>query len=135
MDTCSARARLWGNSQAHHTVFRCCHTKLPHNPYGLSIYVTLNCCCFPSLSMLQVSVAACIEDAEKNKKKCRGRADAVKEALIVFFSSTACGLPLPQPPTSSPVPCIPLTVSGSHRLECGYACIIRVWIIETGWGR
>ncbi|KAK8378897.1 hypothetical protein O3P69_009557 [Scylla paramamosain] len=64
-------------------------------------------------NMLQVSVAACIEDAEKNKKKCRGKADVVKEALIVFFSSTACGHRPPPPPSPSPVPCIPPTAGTS----------------------
>ncbi|XP_045107801.1 uncharacterized protein LOC123502686 isoform X2 [Portunus trituberculatus] len=64
-------------------------------------------------NMIQVSVAACIEDAEKNKRTCRGRADAVKEALIVFFSSTACGL-LPQLSlTPLPVSCIPPTTDTS----------------------
>lgn len=61
-------------------------------------------------NMLQVSVAACIEDAEKNRRQCRGRADVVKEALIVFFSTTRCGH---APPPPSPPPCIPPTTETS----------------------
>lgn len=61
-------------------------------------------------NMLQVSVAACIEDAEKNRRQCRGRADVVKEALIVFFSTTRCGH---APPPPSPSPCIPPTTETS----------------------
>ncbi|XP_071549786.1 uncharacterized protein [Panulirus ornatus] len=40
---------------------------------------------------LQLSVALCNALSEKNRVPCLGKADAVKEALVVFFGATSCG--------------------------------------------
>ncbi|KAG7155917.1 hypothetical protein Hamer_G012058 [Homarus americanus] len=40
---------------------------------------------------IQLSVGACNANAEKNNMRCRGRAEAVQEAIAVFFAATSCG--------------------------------------------
>ncbi|XP_053651306.2 uncharacterized protein [Cherax quadricarinatus] len=42
-------------------------------------------------NLLQLSVGICNADSEKNHLKCRRKADAVQEAVAVFFANTACG--------------------------------------------
>lgn len=45
----------------------------------------------PSGSRLQLSVALCNALSEKNRLPCLGKADVVKEAVLVFFGATSCG--------------------------------------------
>ncbi|XP_066967366.1 uncharacterized protein [Macrobrachium rosenbergii] len=41
-------------------------------------------------NLLQMAVSICNEKAEKGRAKCRGKGDAVNEAVAAFFASSSC---------------------------------------------
>ncbi|XP_068233658.1 uncharacterized protein [Palaemon carinicauda] len=67
-------------------------------------------------NLLQMAVSICNEKAEKGRVKCRGKGDAVNEAVAAFFSSSSCAGKAPticnvlQP---NEIKSIPVTASSS----------------------